>query len=400
MRYIKIFETHAEYEAYINDNPLLPNLSFCKDVEDGHYNPFKMQVVAKYNVTNTSSPTRILYSSSIVTDQFQEIEIDGIKQPSVVSSYQFDTAGEHTIKFTLVNPTYIETYTFNGISTLIECIIPESVKTTGNYVFQSASSLAKVTLPSNLLQIGERMFNQNVITSVGVKGSEADIEIPDSLTSIPYGAFESCYSLTSVTLPNNITSIGADAFSYDRYITTFNMGNGVTFIGNYAFGGCRGLSSITIPSSVTTIDANAFGGTELKKVITSDINSWCRINFGDRYANPLNSAKYLYSDENTEITTVVIPNDVEEIKYTFYNCQGLTNVSIPNSVTLISDYAFYSCSNLTSITIYATTPPTLSDARAFTYTNDCPIYVPSASVTAYQTATNWSNLASRIQAIP
>ncbi len=39
---------------------------------------------------------------------FSEIEIDGVVQPSVVSSYTFDTTGEHTVKYTLVDPTSIK----------------------------------------------------------------------------------------------------------------------------------------------------------------------------------------------------------------------------------------------------------------------------------------------------
>jgi len=38
--------------------------------------------------------------------------------------------------------------------------------------------------------------------------------------------------------------------------------------------------------------------------------------------------------------------------------------------------------------------------NAFYATNNCPIYVPAASVNAYKTATNWKSYASRIQAIP
>ena len=48
--------------------------------------------------------------------------------------------------------------------------------------------------------------------------------------------------------------------------------------------------------------------------------------------------------------------------------------------------------------LYPTTPPTLS-SNALDYTNNCPIYVPSASVNAYKSANNWSTYASRIQAI-
>lgn len=77
---------------------------------------------------------------------------------------------------------------------------------------------------------------------------------------------------------------------------------------------------------------------------------------------------------------------------------GATTVLIGSGVTFIGANAFKRQHNLTSITIRATTPPTLDSTSAFQYTNDCPIYVPAESVTAYQTATNWSAYASRIQA--
>ena len=52
------------------------------------------------------------------------------------------------------------------------------------------------------------------------------------------------------------------------------------------------------------------------------------------------------------LTSVTIPNSVTSIGYmAFYNCSGLTSVTIPNSVTSIGHYVFYFCSGLTSVTI-------------------------------------------------
>ena len=55
---------------------------------------------------------------------------------------------------------------------------------------------------------------------------------------------------------------------------------------------------------------------------------------------------------------------------------------------------------LTSATCLSTTPPSIGDARVFANSwQDYPIYVPSSAVNTYKTASIWTSLASRIQAI-
>ncbi|MBQ9468064.1 MAG: leucine-rich repeat domain-containing protein [Clostridia bacterium] len=54
----------------------------------------------------------------------------------------------------------------------------------------------------------------------------------------------------------------------------------------------------------------------------------------------------------TSMTSVTIPNSVTSIGWgAFYNCTGLTSVTIPDSVTSIGGYAFCNCTGLTSVTI-------------------------------------------------
>ncbi len=152
-----------------------------------------------------------------------------------------------------------------------------------------------------------------------------------SVTSIGSDAFEYCSGLTSVTIPNSVTSIGAEAF--------YN---------------CSGLTSVTIPNSVTSIGSSAFYKCSgLKKVIVPniDLKNWCSITFANSSANPLDYAHHLYSDENTEITKLVIPDGVTSIgEWAFQGCSGLTSVTIPNSVTCIGSEAFYNTS-IKSLTI-------------------------------------------------
>ena len=121
----------------------------------------------------------------------------------------------------------------------------------------------------------------------------------------------------------------------------------------------------------------------------------CVTSIGDYAFAQCSSLKRVNSDVDGVFN---IPSGVTSIgEGAFYECSGLTSIDIPNSVTSIGNVAFFECGSLTSITVNATTPPTLG-SETFDNTNDCPIYVPSGSVSAYQSA--WRDYSSRIQAIP
>ena len=179
--------------------------------------------------------------------------------------------------------------------------------------------------------------NEDLINLIERDG--ATLNIPDGTTKISDNVFYEYKTLTSVTIPNSVTEIGKYAFYYCQGLTEVTIGNGVTNIGYYTFYYCTSLRSISIPDATTKISGGAFS-----------------------------------------------------------NCKGLTEATIGNGVTSIDKEAFKYCYSLKSVTIKATTPPTLG-SEAFYQTN-CTIYVPAESVDAYKTATNWSQYAGIIQAIP
>ena len=159
------------------------------------------------------------------------------------------------------------------------------------------------------------------IESNTYKDGKGILKFKGDVTTIGNEAFYSCVNLTSVTIPNSVTTIG-----------------------NYAFWGCDSLISITIPDSMTTIGNYAFWGCDSLK------------EFKSKFATPdgrcliVNGKLVAFAPAG--ITEYTIPNSVTTIgEGAFSHCESLTSVTIPDSVTTIGEYAFACCSNLTSVTI-------------------------------------------------
>ena len=126
----------------------------------------------------------------------------------------------------------------------------------------------------------------------------------------------------------------------------------VTTIGVQSFYGRRGMTSVDIPTTIKEIKFSAFYGcSDLVRVNIHDLDAWCRIEFGNSWANPLYDGNYLYLND-VEQNDLVIPSTVTEIKnFTFVVCKSLKTVTIPSSVTSIGIESFEYCYDLTDVDI-------------------------------------------------
>ena len=209
---------------------------------------------------------------------------------------------------------------FFGCSGLTSVNIPNSVTSIGEMAFYCCSSLTSITIPNSVTSIGTEAFHGcSSLTSV---------TIPNSVTSIGFGAFAECSGLTSLkvesgntvydsrdncnaiiesstntliygckntTIPNSVTSIGYGAFAACSGLTSVTIPNSVTSIGFGAFAECSGLTSVTIPSSVTSIGDRVFNGSS---GLTSVVS---------KTENPYNIDNECFSKEVFENTTLYVP---------------------------------------------------------------------------------------------
>ena len=256
--------------------------------------------------------------------------------------------------------TYTGTSSYSGNTYAGDIAIPSTVEyrgktynvtSIGGGAFYDCSSLISIEIPNNVTTIGKSAFyGCNGLTS---------IEIPNSVTSIGEDAFKFCSNLSSIKIPNGVTSIGDWTFTYCRSLTSIKIPNSVTSIGNYAFEDCSSLTSIEIPNSVTSIGYFAFEGCSSLPVVDN-------IRYADTYSvEVVDSSLSTYHIQETtrwigdfnfsnceNLTSIEIPNSVTSIgEAAFSGCSSLTSIEIPNSVTTIGYQTFYGCSSLSSIEI-------------------------------------------------
>ena len=97
----------------------------------------------------------------------------------------------------------------------------------------------------------------------------------------------------------------------------------------------------------------------------------------------------------TQLLSVTLSNSLEGIGYdAFYGCGNLTSMDLPASIRWIGLHAIGGCTSMTSLTCRAITPPSLGLSESdYQESGLQEIKVPQASVEAYKSASGWSQFA-------
>ncbi len=272
------------------------------------------------------------------------------------------------------------------------------------------------------------------------------ISLPSTLTSIPNQCFDCLSSLEEINIPESVVSIGEYAFYGCELLKELRLPDGLTSIGGHAFDKCTGITSMTIPASVTTIYMSAFSGWGAEQAITLDWNSTdttARSVNADDFEN-VNTINIHYKDgkdswplwtrthyeqdgftwdlsvdgvltirgegevpfyarsfsEWKRASRIVVGEGITGFAYCdgYYdrtgfnsysgygaNCQNVRTVSLPSTLTSISDSCFENCTSLESIVIPSNVTSIATEAF-YGCTSIEEITIPASVTTLYRSA--------------
>ena len=227
--------------------------------------------------------------------------------------------------------------------------LPNTIQRIGDNAFQNCKKLGlngTVILPSGLTHIGKAAFRLTGITA---------IKIPGTVREISEEAFKECYELKSLEIGYGTTTIGANAFNFCLHLSSAIIPSTVETIGNFAFLNCQALKSLNL-ENVTHIGVQSLKLTALSKVTFSDK----LVFIGDQA---------LYG---CKFETISLPNSLTTIcDRALANNELLTEIYIPENVTIMGKEVFSGCSKLTRVAAPVRFKPNYSQWFASEFNGMC-----------------------------
>ena len=272
--------------------------------------------------------------------------------------------------------TTLGTTTFKENKSIVNVVLPDSIKTLEDESFLNCTSLTSIEFGTNIANYGERaLIGCDTLTTITIptnvkliKLFEYDyLKIPNKLINIKIKyieeindysgittnllsnlgnrlfdvellegfnvatGFKECMNVRSVVIKEGAQQISNSAFDNCRYLQSIDIPNSVTSIGESVFSGCESLLSLSIPDKVTKIDRYTI--------------SHCKSLTSITLPNSITSIEPYAFNYCTNLKLVILPNSIENIGfYAFDQCQMLYTLILPNSIKNIGEAAFRDCS--------------------------------------------------------
>ena len=254
--------------------------------------------------------------------------------------------------------THISRQAFNGCA-IRNIGLPDTLKYIGEEAFSACTKLTELTISSNVVEIGRLAFfmctkleKVDIPLCTEVIGVNAFQYCPELTTvtfgknttsvaktlTIQDGAFSTCAKLTNISIPNHTIQVGIDVFK-DSSDSIYSYYENIAYIGQWLIKPqMTNIQSVVFKDSCIGIADGAFDNCDNLSTVTVPATITILGAYAFRGCDKLQ--------------TIELPITITELKSgTFYECKNLQTVSIPKYTTSIGNYAFYNCDALEGIII-------------------------------------------------
>lgn len=263
-------------------------------------------------------------------------------------------------------------YSYAGL--IKSVVIEDGITTVADYAFKS-TALTEVVLPYSLAEVSSTAFGDCYsLTTVTFTGTQEewdalDVQFPDSTPEVICAGKSGTTGSNATWRFNGVTGeftvSGTGTMSYYTTsnpapwtdfrdeIVTVTIEEGIKNVSSTSFYRCTSLKNVNLPDTVTTIGGCAFEKTAIESIVLPD-----SVTHIDNAA--FRGCKLL---ENVKLSANLRTIEL----FSFDDCESLTSLTIPASVTSIV-CSFKSCSSLTEIIVEEGNTNYVSDEYGVLYT--------------------------------
>ena len=233
-------------------------------------------------------------------------------------------------------------------------IIVQSEQPTGSLRDKDAAELAKSGVATQIIPYTDVIVQGETTTICTLAFANTPVQkvqLPSTLTTIHYGAFQNCTALKQITLPESMTFIEGGAFQNCSVLSSILVPQNVTYLGASAFSGCTSLTSATLPQAITRISSGLF---ENCSSLTTVQASSALTSIGSRAFA-----------ETSALSSFTFPQTLTAVGEESFTGSGIVTANLPQSVTYLGAGAFADCTKL----VYAQVPAAIQAVRERTFRN-------------------------------
>lgn len=253
-------------------------------------------------------------------------------------------------------------------------VIPDTVRMIDAGAFADCTGLTSVQFPESMETSAKEIYGDGFIGDNAFIGctSLATVTLPKKLDEVGTGIFAECTSLTSIEVPRDWDStvvqknkkeytiredtVISGPFSFCDSLTTITFAPGTSKIADCMLADCDSIVNIDIPATLTNIGKKAFYGCAALESLNIDGNS-SLVNIGDWAFQKCG-----------KLTGAELPRYTKTIgQGAFIDCVELTKTVIPYSISKIGDKAYYNCIELESLSFEDGDPQNISGGTIGSY---------------------------------